>query len=563
MLKSLHNQKFSTKNKLNKNTQIRISLEKEVYKQFKSRYSNDKNFYNKKISNEIISNETAHIVALFKDYLISDDNSEFLQRYYDIKESKKKLQKIFDYYVTCSVIFPNYVILYEAKYICKNIQRKQRLIDNQQMQEEELEKKKKEINVLDTVSDDNVFDTKVYDSLNHITETNSVIQKAFGKDSQGYSPSDKDDSCCRILSSIDKCDNLRNRQISMIGLKGDFNTVVNDKVATTLKKTKNFFLNNFVSTDANKSKDKVTLSKANQEFLNSQSPLNILFKKQNKDIFSIPLNNQNATKKGIHKNTFSMPKLSPKIVNTSVKQSYLIKTIEENPNHKKIMNTNQYIITSPNNNNNNQNDFIPLTSRREIKKPKINLKTELYELIATKFRKNPNISKKTIANLSTATPSLSLKTNHHHNQQSQPKQSNNGAVLLSNQLNSNNSHIHTNENRKKSHDHLYDKYKKKSYPSGKRNTRNGMINKINDCLFLYESPSLLTEIFKTTSTRQLTFSNDLEKRTERAIKTLHIKGFDEMLQSRQRRMTACHSNRDKGKSKVQDSINNCKSKSKR
>ena len=82
--------------------------------------------------NEIICNDNTHIVAEFKDYLIKGDYSEFIQKYYLIEESIDCLPKIFEYYDSCSVIFPNYVILPESKYIYKNIQRKQRVIDQQQ-----------------------------------------------------------------------------------------------------------------------------------------------------------------------------------------------------------------------------------------------------------------------------------------------------------------------------------------------------------------------------------------------------------------------------------------------
>lgn len=120
-----------------------LSIEKQIYRNFKTMYSNDKDFFNIKIINEIICNESTHIVAMFKDYLISGDFSEFLQKYYEIGESEESLPKIYDYYESCSVIFPNYVILPESKYLYKNIQRKQRVIDNQQEQEMEMEKKNK------------------------------------------------------------------------------------------------------------------------------------------------------------------------------------------------------------------------------------------------------------------------------------------------------------------------------------------------------------------------------------------------------------------------------------
>jgi hypothetical protein len=43
-------------------------------------------YYNIKVINDIIYNEPAHIVAVFKDYLIFDDLSEFMKRYYNKEE---------------------------------------------------------------------------------------------------------------------------------------------------------------------------------------------------------------------------------------------------------------------------------------------------------------------------------------------------------------------------------------------------------------------------------------------------------------------------------------------
>lgn len=44
-------------------------------------------YYNVKIINDIIYNEQTHIVSVFKDYLIYDDISEFLKRFYYRLES--------------------------------------------------------------------------------------------------------------------------------------------------------------------------------------------------------------------------------------------------------------------------------------------------------------------------------------------------------------------------------------------------------------------------------------------------------------------------------------------
>ena len=53
------------------------------------------------------------------------------------------MPKICDYYLKASQIFPNYFCIEENKYIYKNIRKKQKLIDNQQEQEENQKKNKK------------------------------------------------------------------------------------------------------------------------------------------------------------------------------------------------------------------------------------------------------------------------------------------------------------------------------------------------------------------------------------------------------------------------------------
>ena len=43
-------------------------------------------------------NETRKIVSIFKDYLIYDDYSEYLKRFYSEKESEARLPRAFDFY---------------------------------------------------------------------------------------------------------------------------------------------------------------------------------------------------------------------------------------------------------------------------------------------------------------------------------------------------------------------------------------------------------------------------------------------------------------------------------
>ena len=91
-----------------------------------------KDFYNVKIVNDIIYNEQTNIVAVFKDYLIFDDLSDFLKRIYIKSEIKTRLPKILEFYEKYSKVFPNYVNLPESRFMFKNIARKQKLIDDKQ-----------------------------------------------------------------------------------------------------------------------------------------------------------------------------------------------------------------------------------------------------------------------------------------------------------------------------------------------------------------------------------------------------------------------------------------------
>ena len=152
-------------------------LEKYVHLYFISFYKNTKDDYNIKMIEDILNNESTHLVAEFKDYLIMGDVTEFLQKTYSMKECQKYLPKIYDYYNSCSVIFPNYVMLHESKYIYKNIRKKQKVIDNQQKQEEMKEKiKKGEFIYYD---DDDFFSSKTVCSILEQTNT-SYAKKIFG-----------------------------------------------------------------------------------------------------------------------------------------------------------------------------------------------------------------------------------------------------------------------------------------------------------------------------------------------------------------------------------------------
>ena len=119
-------------------------LRQMIYTKLFKKYTSGNFSYHKILANNLIFNDTCRIVARFKDYLIFDDNTEFLRRFYTNEESFPRLERILTFYETYSKIFPNYMILKESKYLYRNIRKKQKMIDavNEIKREEEENRKK-------------------------------------------------------------------------------------------------------------------------------------------------------------------------------------------------------------------------------------------------------------------------------------------------------------------------------------------------------------------------------------------------------------------------------------
>ena len=158
-------------------TSILSIIKKKTHQLMIEKYKTVEIDYNTLLINNLLCNGKCHIVALFKEHLINDDYSEFLKRYYNNNESSIRIKKIAKYYYETSVIFPNYTPLSEAKYIYKNIMKKQKVIDQQQELEEkqEIRKKKKYHNNLNI---NNIFDSSAYYDI--LNQSESILRIIFG-----------------------------------------------------------------------------------------------------------------------------------------------------------------------------------------------------------------------------------------------------------------------------------------------------------------------------------------------------------------------------------------------
>ena len=72
------------------------------------KYKTTKKQYDKLIINAIIFDQRNHKVAVFKNYLLWDETSEFLKRFYKIHESRDRIPKISEYYEKYTLFAPIY-----------------------------------------------------------------------------------------------------------------------------------------------------------------------------------------------------------------------------------------------------------------------------------------------------------------------------------------------------------------------------------------------------------------------------------------------------------------------
>ena len=270
---------------------------------------------------------------MFKDSLINDDVSEFFKRSYKLFESPRRIKKLVNFYTTTSVIFPNYTPLPEAKYIYKNVMHKQKLIDQQQENEDIGKYMKKHRRVQN--DSDKVFDSEAYDEI--INQSNSVVITMLGinkkvKDDDEY---DKIQNLIDMIKtsefSIDTMSSSPPKQN-----KTKTKIIIDDKIRFKLKLDQinkgKVNISNITSNNSNKQ----ILSMS----LKSNSPIKQLQTSRNNKI------NSNQSLKNLsskhHHNTLSMPKISTKRT-PKIKNKF--KVLVDNNNMLKTLST--AAVTSP------------------------------------------------------------------------------------------------------------------------------------------------------------------------------------------------------------------------
>ena len=165
-------------------------LRKLLYSKLYHKYSTGRYSWTRISTDFLIYNEKCRIVARFKDFLILDDNNEYIKKFYPEVDSKPRLKKIFKFYECYSKIFPNYLVIEENKYLYKNIRRKQKMIDAINAIKNEEKENRKHIN-RHSNKNKNIFFTKpINEEIRKYIENASFkknINNSFDSDNKNNS----------------------------------------------------------------------------------------------------------------------------------------------------------------------------------------------------------------------------------------------------------------------------------------------------------------------------------------------------------------------------------------
>jgi len=326
-------------------------------------------------TNNLIFNEKCRIVARFKDFLVLDDSTEFLRRFYSKKELKTRLKKIFNFYDSYCKIFPNYMILKKSQFLYRNIRKKQKMIDafNEIKKEEEENRKHLKLGLVD-------------ENLKN-KEKNVVFTKKIQESIDRYHPSVSNLLSNTFMSDINNINNEFNNDKNM------FSISLNSQRPLNFLEFDKYFIpykNSFLENDKN----------LNDNTINSQNSIfKIVQILNNNNITDInnPFNNKD---KNNNNNNNLYNKINKIEYKNHISQFNSKKTIKNNNNinnnnnkhnTKKLLNNNNYHNNKYNTINSNSNKNININKISNINNNSNN-KKQKQENKENKDNKENNIN---------------------------------------------------------------------------------------------------------------------------------------------------------------------------
>ena len=316
--------------------------------------------YNIKIINDLIMEKNKHIVSLFKNYLLWDEPSEYLKRYYFIYESRYRIRPIASYYIAFTYFSPVYFCNLEIiKILLKNVKRKRNYF-------KEIE------NYEDNSSDDNENNT-ISSCFENNTENDSIyisnykdnkkINNEFvplidsneiNKESQISSIKQKSLSLSMTLNNCNDliegnkkkqtiiCNENKNTESNFDSNKDNFFNIsitpikkISDIVKEfngyqNINNNNNQDKNELINKKSNKNKKKINIKNDINEFSNYEQ------KSKNKISENYNKNKEEGKKLNIILNKNKFEEIQKNLKDKKLKSYKTINNININPNHKEI-----------------------------------------------------------------------------------------------------------------------------------------------------------------------------------------------------------------------------------
>ena len=306
------------------------------------KYSHEHN-YNLVIINNILANNNSLIVSKFKEFLLYEEQSEFLKRFYRLKEISPRLKKLYNFFHKYVLIPPNYCLLYESKFMLTNIMRKQMVINKEHKHNNKQKIINNEENKINLELDTQFFNNTIYDEI--LNQSESFMNNLFGLDTNNKKDennieieSDKDiDEVYQIIKLIEKGENKRmndNKDVRKKINRGKL--VMNDLNSNFINNKHSRKVINYNNTT------NYTTSLDSNTYINSNSNIkNILnrYKIQRKlNLFNQNNANNNYDNDSYQK-THKYTEIKTEISEKNLNDDYSTKKIEKVLNHRKMKST--------------------------------------------------------------------------------------------------------------------------------------------------------------------------------------------------------------------------------
>ena len=351
--------------------------------------------------NDLIDTKNCHLVAIFKDYLISDYIEEFLRRFYKNKESKLRIPKFSDYYKNyltffCNPIFSDFFankviqnygeakaeIYYKKNYGNKNKESKHKHKHNKEIA-------KTIFNTLINESIDCVIkDTKEFISTINTQETMNLKDETI-LEINGQNKNSNNNSIISLLKCFSVKEKKSKNKIQNLNIKKIKKYDINNSNKYTINKDKNN-KNSPNKSNNNKNKNTSTIPTSARNYTNNRVNLKNTHQKNLKRIETSTSNNlsSNRTKNKSKSKDFS----NSKVINTQMSNSNFSRNkLRSQLNSPTTKNINNRILLTSN---------TPKKSNSKKKSPKKNnQKQGKNHLNLNKYNENINlkdIMKKTL-----------------------------------------------------------------------------------------------------------------------------------------------------------------------